>query len=79
MTPGEDGIGIGMRKEVVGQHSRWRKEHWQGVRSGKPESFLQRTTELTTINIIGDFIPEVSLGRGRDDSVLMVQRSRKRS
>lgn len=44
MTPGEDGIGIGMRKEVVGRHSRCRKEHWQGVRSGKPEFFLQRTS-----------------------------------
>lgn len=43
-TPGEDGIGIGMRKEMVGEHSRWRKEHWQGVRSGKPESFLQHTS-----------------------------------
>lgn len=39
-APGEDGVGIGMRKEVGG-HSRWRKEHWQWYRGEKPESFPQ--------------------------------------
>lgn len=42
-------------------------------------SFSVLVTGLTTISIIGDVILEVSLERGRDDSTLMVQRSRRRT
>lgn len=64
-TPGEDGIGIGMRREVVVGHSRWRKEHWQGSEVGNQSlSFIVPVTGLTAIHITGDVILEVSLGRG---------------
>ena len=65
-TPGEDGIGIGMRREVGGGiPGGGGQSTGKGSEVGNQSlSFSVPVTRLATVHITGDVILDVSLGRG---------------
>ena len=65
-TPGEDGIGIGLRNEVGGGiPGEGGKSTGKGSEVGNQSlSFSVPVTGVATIHITGDVILDVSLGRG---------------